>query len=79
MKQLLQFRERFASALLRTTLLVALLLGAATEAMAQSQVSGKVTDKDWIGHLTIQMRISIFVNVSAVRLKVVIASLTMAK
>ena len=46
MKQLLQFRERFASALLRTTLLVALLLGAATEAMAQSQVSGKVADKD---------------------------------
>ena len=46
MKQFLQFRERFTSALLRATMLVALLFGVVTHASAQSQVTGKVTDKD---------------------------------
>ena len=46
MKEFLQFRERFTSALLRATMLVALLFGVVTHASAQSQVTGKVTDKD---------------------------------
>ena len=48
MKQRLHFKERFASALFRVSLLAVLLFGAAAEASAQSQVTGKVSDKD--GH-----------------------------
>ena len=46
MKRFLQLKARFASALLRTTLLVVLLLGVASRASAQSQVTGKVSDTD---------------------------------
>ncbi len=46
MKQDLHFKERLASVMFRTTLLVALLFGVATRASAQSQVQGKVSDKD---------------------------------
>ncbi|MBQ3260650.1 MAG: SusC/RagA family TonB-linked outer membrane protein, partial [Alistipes sp.] len=46
MKQRLHFKERFASALFRVSLLAVLLFGAVAEASAQSQVTGKVSDKD---------------------------------